>query len=138
MYSLVLAADGSVYAGGFLTNDRLSGFVTHFSGTDGSIVPGWDPIPDGDMVATLALHDGNLYIGGNFATASGLPRYGLAALPLASSPPALTPRGHSHHARPLPPIVPSQESGAVPAGQLLRRGEAREPTRGMSAALNLH
>jgi len=120
VYSLAAAADGSVYAGGTLTTDRFSGFATQFSGTDGSIVPGWDPIPDGDTVAALASHDGNLYIGGNFATASGVPRDGLAALPLASSPPPFMPPGHSHHARPLPPIGPSQESGAVPSRPALQ------------------
>jgi len=138
VYSLVLAADGSIYAGGTLTTDRFSGFMTHFSGIDGSIVPDWDPIPDGDIVLALALHDGNLYIGGNFATVSALPRGGLAALPLATSPPPPMPPGHSHHARPLAPTEPSPESGAVDVRPALRRGETSESIRGIFGALDLH
>lgn len=79
-----LAVDGNiVFAGGPFTSIgsqwvRRSGLAA-FDASTGQ-VKAWDPSPDGTGIWSLIVHDGSVYVGGDFTSIGGQARSSLAAL----------------------------------------------------------
>lgn len=82
VFALALSPSGDLFAGGIqIRNAQLSGEVVKYT-PSGMTDSSWRPQPNGPVYAALVGQNGYLYIGGAFTEIGGVPRFGIAALPL--------------------------------------------------------
>ncbi len=83
--ALVRQADGKVIVGGdfWLAGETMRPHLARVN-TDGTLDATWEPGTDG-IVSALAINGTNLYVGGAFTYAGGLPRNGLAKVDISAT-----------------------------------------------------
>ncbi len=92
VFSLAATASGELVVGGFdfETDDpfdlRGVPFLKKVRSSDGSAITDWDPRPNDTPSALLADSPDRVWVGGPFTRIGGLPRGGIALLPLAGAP----------------------------------------------------
>ncbi len=92
VFSLAATASRELVVGGFdfETDDPFENrgvpFLKKLRSSDGSALTDWDPRPNDTPSALLADSPDRVWVGGPFTRIGGLPRGGIALLPLAGAP----------------------------------------------------